>query len=1098
MEKAANKAARLLQIEALLLAYPEGLTQSEIARKLKVNRSTIGRNLSDVPKHIYLDDLDGNKWKIDRDAYLVNVRFNLHEAMAIHNATRLLAKWSNRRNHHAAAALRKLGVSLEKLAPFISEHLITSAEVMDDEAQFFDPVYLNALEMLTRAWSKKRKVRIWHKSERTGKVYQYTLSPYFIEPYPLGQTAHVLGYCEPQNALRTFKLERIKKIEALDKETYHIPDDFSPGELLAGAWGIWYTDAPPQKVVLKFHPNVVNRVQETRWHQNQKTDLLSDGSLQWTAQIAEPREMIPWIRGWGADCKVIEPEKLRKVLMREARKLAELYGVVEMKRLPERYYAHSRDGEDESEWQLLKDHLMKTGDIAFELGEDAGVSELARVAGMLHDLGKYSKEFQARLRGSNRRVDHATAGAKEVMKLFPGNPFAEILSYCIAGHHTGLPDYGSMGDTAGDGTLLARREKKELKNYDAYKTEIDIETLALKPLRLKPARFRIGDKEKSYLDFSYSFLTRMIFSALIDADWLETERYMQGKAKPRGQHADIAALAEEFNRFLQRFDNPQNDLNRKRTETLKHCLAQADSEPGFFTLTVPTGGGKTYASMAFALNHASKHGLKRIICVIPFTGIIEQNAGEFRKSLGDLGQNNILEHHSNFDWDGKRKNKNDKAGNGKRKNTDDETNKVNEKLKLAAENWDIPIVVTTNVQFFESLFASKKKSARKLHNIAKSVIIFDEAQMLPRDYLKPSLLAVQELVQNYGVSTIFCTATQPSMHRFFPKDPKNSENILFTELAPNPQELFDFYRRVQVKNLGIKTDNDIIEQLNARQQALCIVNTRKHAKGLYDQLSEDGSFHLSTLMCPVHRKEKLKKIRQRLINEKPCRVVSTQVMEAGIDVDFPVGYRALAGLDSIIQAAGRVNREGRQASGDMFVFSPKTEFIKRTPKFIEQTAAVGESALRNFADDPTSTEAIEAYYEMLYSLQSGQSFDVKNILGYFDKKTGKPDFDFKKAAENFKLIENNTVSVIIPYDDKAKRLIETLKYTDYPNKTLRKLQTYTVNIYEREFMNLQSKGVIQTIGEQYDVLDETWMDDYYHPETGLLLPASSGGEAIFS
>ena len=733
-----------------------------------------------------------------------------------------------------------------------------------------------------------------------------------------------------------------------------------------------------------------------------------------------------------------------------------------------------------SEWQLLKDHLVATSDFAAESGRAAGISELARIAGLLHDIGKYSAKFQARLRGSNQRVDHATAGARGIIKLFPSRPekdLAELISYCIAGHHTGLPDYGSMGDVATDGTLLARREKKALEDYSAYRTEIDTDSLAMPQLQIRPSRFRFGDRGQAYLGFSVSFLTRMLFSALVDADWLDTERYMDGAEKPRGQHASIGKLTEQFNRHLVRFDHPETPINHKRTETLKACRAKASDKPGFFTLTVPTGGGKTLASMAFALNHAHNHDLERIIYVIPFTSIIEQNADVFRDALGDLGPENILEHHSNYDWE--------------QTPSDDEANQVQEKLKLAAENWDVPIIVTTNVQFFESLFASKKSQARKLHSIAKSVIIFDEAQMLPRHYLKPCLLAVQELVTNYGCSTVFCTATQPSLDRFFPVD------VRFTELAPNPQALFDVYRRVQVRNLGTLPDDELIDRLRAQSQALCIVNTRRHAKGLYDLLVEDGSFHLSTLMCPAHRKTTLKEIRQRLMTGQPCRVVSTQVMEAGIDVDFPVGFRALAGLDSVIQAAGRVNREMRQATANMYVFNPQTEFIKRTPEFIKQTAAVAESILRDYANDPTAIAAIEAYYTMLYTLHDEHSFDAKGIVDHFEKGTGRPEFDFKTAAEKFKLIDESTVTIFIPYDAEAQRQIASLQYAPYPARILRRLQSYAVNIYEHEFEALQGKGAIQTMADTYHTLDPSQMDTFYHPCTGLAIPERSSGNAIF-
>ena len=1085
MNPSARKANRLLQIEALLLANPGGLTPAEIARRLQVNRSTISRYIADLSGSVYLDDLDGGKWKIDREGYLVNVHLNLHEALSIHLAARLLATRMDRQNPHAAAALRKLGVSLERLAPRISSHLLEAANVMDDAARRHDPRYLQVLEKLTLAWAETRKVRVWHRREPAATVYVYTFAPYFIEPYAIGQTTHVIGWREPPDAMRTFKIERIERIELLD-ESYAIPADFSPRQLLSDAWGVWYTEAEPQEVLLRFSRRVANRVKETRWHQSEQLAEEQDGCLLWRAWVAEPQEMLPWIRGWGADCEVLEPVVLREALIRETHRLAQVYKIGEEQTAHEtiarcRYFGHSREGDDKSEWQCLKDHLINTANLAADFGRDAGVAELASVAGLMHDIGKYSDAFQSRLEGSKRRVDHSTAGAREIVALFKNQPqktFAEILAYCIAGHHTGLPDHGSKADVEGDGTLLARLDKAMLEDYRAYKSEIDPAGLNLpERLSIRPIK---NYKGQVIREFSVSFLTRMVYSALVDADFQETEAYMREGAKPRGGYANIEELCRTFNQFLQKFDNPVGELNKKRTATLKACVARSSEKPGFFTLTVPTGGGKTFTSMGFALNHAATHGLKRIIYVIPFTSIIEQNAAEFKKCLGEA---NVLEHHANFDWEQKRKVSSELS--------DDQTTGIYTKLKLAAENWDIPIVVTTNVQFFESLYANRSSRCRKLHNLAKSVIIFDEAQMLPLEYMEPCMNAVQELVQNYGASAVFCTATQPSLERFL------APNTPVRELAPNPQELSDFYRRVQVEIKGKLPDDELLEAMRAHPQALCIVNTRKHAKGLFDGLSglaEEGCFHLSTLMCPAHRKETLVTIRERLENGALCRVVSTQVMEAGIDVDFPVGYRSLAGLDSIIQAAGRVNREGKRERGELHVFEPETPFIKKTPAFVKQGTAVSESILREHSADPVSIAAINAYFKMLYTLQGERSFDAKEILACFEKGLGELNFDFKTAAERFKLIDNNTVPVIIPYNEEARQLIEELQYTLYPATTLRKLQLYTVNIYEREFENLQSKGVIETYHEKYEVLSN---QSFYDEQTGLILPADDGGEALF-
>jgi len=736
------------------------------------------------------------------------------------------------------------------------------------------------------------------------------------------------------------------------------------------------------------------------------------------------------------------------------------------------FFAHTK-GSDKSDWQLLSDHLKKTAELAAHMGDDSGLSEPAYIAGLLHDVGKYSLNFQRRLEGSAQKVDHATAGARVIRQLFTANPqksYAELISYCIAGHHNGLPDNGSVTDVGGEGTLLSRLDpvKTPIPDYQSYKNDLDQIPSSFQPRPIKPA--------KGYENFSVSLLTRMLFSILVDADWLETETFVNGP-RPRGNHDSIETLSERFNLFIRQFENPHKVINAKRNETLKACVENASKPQGIFTLTIPTGGGKTLASMGFALNHAAVHGLKRIIYVIPFTSIIEQNAGIFKDCLGE---NNVLEHHSNFDWEPWQT----PEGNG---GQDDETRSAFEKLKLAAENWDIPVVVTTNVQFFESLFAHKKSRCRKLHNLAKSVIIFDEAQMLPREFLQPCMLAVQELVRNYGVSAIFCTATQPVLKQFLPDIPA------FTELALDPKALFEFYKRVNVTNLGTISDTHLLKKMNSQSQVLCIVNTRKHAAGLFEGLVEGGRFHLSTLMCPAHRKLVLNDIRGRLRDGLPCRVVSTQVMEAGIDVDFPAGYRALAGMDSILQAAGRVNREGRLRSAELFVFEPDSEFVKRTPTYIRQTGDVARAVLRDHASEPDGQEAIKAYFQTLIYLAAPSAFDARGILPHLTSPLG---FEFKTVGEKFKLIENDTRPVIIPFDEQAEGLVNELRFAQYPAPILRKLQLYTVNIYENEFQAINLLGAFEMAADRYAVLKDS--SSQYHPETGIILPAEVGGQAYFA
>ena len=418
MSRSEKKASRLLQIEALLLAHPEGLTQAEIARKLQVHRATIGRYIPDLEKvlpNIYIDDLDGNKWKLDRERYLIRVQFNLHEALAVHLASRLLATRMDKQNPHAAAALRKLGISLEELAPQISRHVKEAADIVDDATQSQDPRFIQVLEKLALAWAERRKVHVWHRYEKTNTVHKYLFAPYFIEPYAIGQTVHVIGKRDGLDTLRTFKVERIERIEEVKPaDFYQIPETFNPRQLLSEAWGIWYTEDDPQEVVLRFSKDVASRVRETKWHGSERVTELEDGRLLWQARIAEPQEMLPWTRGWGADVEVLEPDHLRKRLERTAKALAKTYGVDNSntaKMLLHLPYAKTNP-DDKDEIHLLLYHLIDVGQVAAVVWQDVltesirihiatllhleveATGQLLCFLASLHDIGKAGPAYQ--------------------------------------------------------------------------------------------------------------------------------------------------------------------------------------------------------------------------------------------------------------------------------------------------------------------------------------------------------------------------------------------------------------------------------------------------------------------------------------------------------------------------------------------------------------------------------------------------------------------------------------------------------------------------------------------------------------------------------
>ncbi|MHB9095642.1 MAG: CRISPR-associated helicase Cas3', partial [Eubacteriales bacterium] len=481
-----------------------------------------------------------------------------------------------------------------------------------------------------------------------------------------------------------------------------------------------------------------------------------------------------------------------------------------------------------------------------------------------------------------------------------------------------------------------------------------------------------------------------------------------------------------------------------------------------FTLTVPTGGGKTLSSLSFALNHALRYGKERVIYVIPYTSIIEQNAAVFRDVLGG---ENVLEHHSNFAY----------PREGQAETEAEYAAGMGEKMKLSAENWDMPIIATTNVQFFESLFAARSSKCRKLHNIANSVIIIDEAQMIPTGFLKPCLNAVVELAANYNSTVVLCTATQPAIKKILP------EGISPVEIIDDPAGLYMSFKRVQVSNIGSVSDDELAERMKGNDQVLCIVNSKKHARLLYEKISGQGTFHLSTRMCPEHRTKVLETIKKRLKEGQACRVVSTQLIEAGVDIDFPVVYRSLAGIDSIAQSAGRCNREGLRQAGQVYVFWPEKHGMPRG--WLSRTASLGGMIFERY-EDPLGLEGVKEYFSSLYDVDAAE-LDKEGILPDIKEQEKQLRFPFRTIAEKFKLIDDNTSTVVIPWDQNCRNTLLEAGYSQFPGAYARRLQRYGVGVYEKEFNELLEYGALEVVAERFYALREEAFMRHYSRETGL-------------
>ncbi len=641
------------------------------------------------------------------------------------------------------------------------------------------------------------------------------------------------------------------------------------------------------------------------------------------------------------------------------------------------------------EWHLLTDHLTATADLAADFAAAFDAADLARQAGLLHDIGKASPAFQSYLaacyREPGRRhptTDHKGAGTLEALKVW------EPLAFLIDGHHGGLRDQVELG------TRL-----KELRTSEKAREGLAVARRAgLIPDGLDPSSTSAADKDELV------FFLRMLFSALVDADHTDTARHQNPGQVPAPDHASVQDLAERLAADQERFaifdgttPATERDVAEVRNEVYWACANAADLPPGFFSLTVPTGGGKTRSGLAFALNHAARHGLRRVIVALPYLAITEQTSGVFRDFLGDAA---VLEHYSGAGDREPVEGRPDEAG---------AQDAVSTWRRLAASTWDAPVIVTTTVQLFESLFANKPSRCRKLHRIAKSVIILDEVQSLPAPLLAPILATLRLLVDHYDVSVVFSTATQPALG-----DAPGFTDLRdrVREIAPDPAALFRRLRRVRYSWPEPREQwswDRAAEAAVGSPQSLTIVNTRADALKLLDAVSmldlDDPPLHLSTLLCGAHRKDVLDLIRQRLRNGEPCRVVSTQVVEAGVDLDFPLVLRALGPLDRIVQAAGRCNRNGRLAGlGDVIVFRPAEGGVPPGP--YRTAAGITEGMLASGGVDPDDPETFRRYFADLFGTVT---LDAKGIAGMVERLA------FETIAREFRMIDEDGVSVLVEY-----------------------------------------------------------------------------------
>lgn len=710
------------------------------------------------------------------------------------------------------------------------------------------------------------------------------------------------------------------------------------------------------------------------------------------------------------------------------------------------YIGHTSD---DGRKQPLLDHLNGTSKLCRENANEFW-ADIAEFVGQIHDIGKYTSGFQKRINGAeNIRVEHAICGAKEVAKA-PPKSYVPMIEYCIAGHHSGLPDGGTKVDGEEDSTLHGRMKRKT-GDYSAYENEVKLEY----PKDNLRELFDVSNQRE--IIERYSFFTRYLFSCLTDADFIDTERFVTPNTD-RGIGGDFQKAYEKVCEKLNSF-KIETKLQESRSIIQEQVYKSVESNANVYTLNMPTGSGKTLCSIRAALKTAIENKKKRIIYVIPYVSIIEQTAKVFEDIFGDVLP--VLQHHSNYDFD------DDK--------NEDENEITSEKLKRSCENWDAKLIVTTNIQFFESLYHYKGRRLRKLHNLADSVIIFDEIHMLPIDYIQPCLRAIGYVTKYLNSTAILMSATMPNYDKFM----KRYMSDVKIENAVKDTSLFNVFDKCRYEYIGKCELASLAEKAQEYDNALIIVNKRKTARELYD-ICSGNKYHLSTYMTPLHRSEIIAKIKEDIKNGINTTVISTSLIEAGVGLDFKAVFREIAGVDNILQSGGRCNREGKMDMGDVFVFETDGgNYQTKKKSDIIIRANITRNLFEEFENISTD-KCIKEYYGRLlnYKEKKIEENTITAIMGNDLRIDGIP---FRTYAESFNFIDNQVIGIVIPCDEN-RGLIKELK--DGKLSVKRNLQRYSASVNKDEFKELFQIGIIETLDCGVCILANT---DYYKSDVGLAL-----------